>query len=319
MKFSRVIIRNEVAKRWPPLGWIKSQKVKKKIDIGISDTVIHEIIMKNEPALIGRMGGTEARFLWEYRKLKKLGRLGKFVCRFKPKWRKRSMEVRTIAGFYFNDLEDVEYFNKKYVNALRDVDILGAWGSAFTAIESDYFRVAKALIPVDYTAPWIEARSDSYSNIPWAQALRHKNVLVISPFTESIQKQFMNIANVFPGYSVHDFNLLTIKSPMTAGTAAPADRSWLQLLSEIESKISKIDFDVLLVSAGSYSFPLAHYAKTLGKIGIHCGGGLQLFFGIMGKRWEKSSYLNSLQIGWIRPDKNEKPVGADLIEGATYW
>jgi hypothetical protein len=64
---------------------------------------------------------------------------------------------------------------------------------------------------------------------------------------------------------------------------------------------------------------LAHYAKKLGKIGIHCGGGLQLFFGIMGKRWEKSSYLNSLQIGWIRPDKNEKPVGADLIEGATYW
>jgi hypothetical protein len=90
-------------------------------------------------------------------------------------------------------------------------------------------------------------------------------------------------------------------------------------LIEIESKIVKTNFDVLLVSAGSYSFPLAHFAKKIGKIGIHCGGGLQLFFGIMGKRWEKSLYLNSLEVSWVRPNENEKPTGANLIEGGCYW
>ena len=69
--FNNLMLRNEFAKRWPLADWYKANLVKKKIDETISDSVIYEILMKQEPALVGRLGGTEARFISEYRKIKK--------------------------------------------------------------------------------------------------------------------------------------------------------------------------------------------------------------------------------------------------------
>jgi hypothetical protein len=62
---------------------------------------------------------------------------------------------------------------------------------------------------------------------------------------------------------------------MTINTTYPAVKSWFELLNEIKTKMDQTDFDIALVSAGSYSYPLAHHAKKLVKIGIHAGGGLQ--------------------------------------------
>jgi hypothetical protein len=88
----------------------------------------------------------------------------------------------------------------------------------------------------------------------------------------------------------------------------------------MEQKMEEIDFDIALVSAGAYSYPLALKAKELGKIGIHSGGGLQLFFGIMGGRWENDSNVLSKQNEyWIRPSENETPENAKGVEGGCYW
>ena len=87
-----------------------------------------------------------------------------------------------------------------------------------------------------------------------------------------------------------------------AGTAADRDTrahtgpvvkqvcNWLFL-----NELNKYSFDILLVSAGSYALPLAYEAKKMGKIGVNTGGDLQLFFGIMGNRWEKSAILKDFQ------------------------
>ena len=91
-------------------------------------------------------------------------------------------------------------------------------------------------------------------------------------------------------------------------------------IDEIKAKMDQINFDIVLVSAGSYSYPLAHYAKRLGKIGIHAGGGLQLFFGIMGKRWETSDYLIEIvNSSWTRPTLQETPESALMVENGCYW
>jgi len=62
----------------------------------------------------------------------------------------------------------------------------------------------------------------------------------------------------------------------------------------------------------------------MGRIGIHAGGGLQLFFGIMGKRWEKNlegeNFLKDYVNGhWTRPSTKEKPLKADQVEDGCYW
>lgn len=312
--------KHEVAKRWPIHDWIKSRKVARLINPSIADAVILNLIHQAKPALVGRLGGTEARFLSEFKKISSIAFLSKLIFRIKPNWIKRSKEVNTNAGFYFQNIDEVRLFSNLYFEALSDTDILGAWGTAFSSIESEFVNKISHFVPVGMTAPWIQAYTAKTNLIPWVVALEKKRVLIISPFIDSIKKQFANIKNVFPDSSFHNFHLLTLKAPMTVSTSYPVEKSWIQELNLVKSKMDFIDFDVALVSAGSYSYPLAHHAKKMGRIGIHAGGGLQLFFGIMGRRWEKSDYLVEIVNDyWIRPSKEETPDTALLVENGCYW
>jgi hypothetical protein len=313
-------IKHELAVRWPLWDWYRSNKVARRINDEIADSSIYNLILKNQPALVGRLGGTEARFLGEFKKISSFRFFNSFIFKVKPNWKKRVREMNTNAGFYFKSTSEAGEFFDLYKDALTDTDILGAWGTAFSYIESDFVEKILEIIPVGMTAPWVQPYAQNSTSLPWAKALEGKKVLVISPFTESIQKQFANINSVFPDYNFHNFQLKTLKSPMTINTNYPAVKSWFELVNEIKTKMDQIDFDIALVSAGSYSYPLAHYAKKLGKIGIHAGGGLQLFFGIMGKRWEKSDHLfDIVNSSWTRPTQQETPKSAALVEGGCYW
>ena len=70
MKYSFLTfgIKHELAIRWPLWDWYRSNKVARRINDEIADSSIYNLIMKNQPALVGRLGGTEARFLGELKK-----------------------------------------------------------------------------------------------------------------------------------------------------------------------------------------------------------------------------------------------------------
>jgi hypothetical protein len=75
-----------------------------------------------------------------------------------------------------------------------------------------------------------------------------------------------------------------------------------------------------LIAAGAFSYPLPAHVKNVGKIGIHCGGGLQIFFGVMGNRWNNSpEILKYVNDSWVRPSSLERPKTADQVENACYW
>ncbi len=319
--------RHEIAKRYTPLDWWKSRKVARRIDSNVADLSISQVLQKNSPALIGRLGGTEARFLGEFEKLQRFKRIGipiQFSSKFSPKWRKRKSEIFSNAGFYSNSWSEIEKFSTLYVDALSKTDVLGAWGVAFTWVEGKYLNWDKLkLIPVGHTAPWVEPYSENqHSNpgTPWSLDLEGKKVLVISAFADSILKQHSRIDSVFPTTNYPKFSLSVIRSPITAGQRDQSGKTWFDLLDEMKHQIEVQDFDVALIAAGAYSYPLAAYVKKIGKIGIHCGGGLQLFFGVMGNRWNNAPevlrYLNGV---WVRPAEDERPKTAAQIENACYW
>ena len=320
-------IRHEIAKRYTPLDWWKSRKVSKRIETGSADWKIGQVLSNNNAALIGRLGGTEARFLGEYEKLKRWQRIGipiELVSKFSLQWQRRKNEIFTNAGFYSNSWEEIESFAKLYADALTDTDVLGAWGVAFTWIEGKFLDInSTTLIPVGHTAPWVTnyvETTEDISDPPWSNNLEGKRVLVISAFANSITKQHSRIHQVFPAISYPDFNLQTIRSPITAGQRPQSGDTWFELLDAMKFQIDSADFDVALIAAGAFSYPLAAHVKSLGKIGIHCGGGLQLFFGVMGNRWNNSKeileYLNEY---WVRPSEDERPASAGQIENACYW
>lgn len=322
--FGEFGIKHEIAKRWTPFDLFKANQVKKKIDPTSADLEISRIIDLGKPALIGRLGGTEARFLGEYLKISKIKYLQKYLSKTKPNWIKRSKEINTNAGFYFEDLDQVSDFFNLYDEALSDTDVLGAWGTAFAWIESNYIDRINNLIPVPMTAPWVDTYLIDSAEKPWSYSLAGKKVLVISPFAESIRKQHKIIGKVYPDHYYPEFILKTIKAPQTISFKPNAKPSWFENLNQVKNQMSKEDFDIALVSAGAYSYPLAHFAKKLGKIGVHTGGGLQLFFGIIGKRWEvnwgKGNYLEKyFNEFWTRPTSSETPINAHKVEDGCYW
>lgn len=80
-------------------------------------------------------------------------------------------------------------------------------------------------------------------------------------------------------------------------------------------EIEKINFDIALIGAGAYGFPLAAFVKEKGKVAIHMGGALQLLFGIKGFRWNELGIYNEY---WIKPSESEIPKGYKRIEGGCY-
>lgn len=318
-------IRNEISRRYTLRDWYVSHKVRKLIGRLSADLVISEVINKGDPALVGRLGGTEGRFIGEYLKMRRYLKFGipiPAVARFNYRWRKRCREVQFNAGFIFHDWNEIENFVNLYQECLENTDALGAWGTAFGWAESLAFTSKNfpEVIPIGHTAPWIAPANPDVAQIPWSAALEGKKVLVIAGFAESIKNQHLKSKVLFDNCHYPDFSLSTIQAPLSAGGSPNPESDWFSDLTTMEKTMEKIDFDIALVSAGAYSYPLALKAKKMGKIGIHCGGGLQLFFGIMGGRWETNpsvcSYSNE---HWVRPSLAETPVNSNQVEDGCYW
>ena len=89
----------------------------------------------------------------------------------------------------------------------------------------------------------------------------------------------------------------------------------------MQKDISKLDFDVAILGCGAYGVPLASYIKnTLSKSAIYVGGGLQILFGIKGKRWDNHEIIQTMyNEHWARPSVQETPTDSSSVENGCYW
>ena len=120
-----------------------------------------------------------------------------------------------------------------------------------------------------------------------------------------------------------DQQLLFYKSFQTAA-GNYIHKNWFETYKIMCNDISKIDFDIALLGCGGYGLPLCNYIRhDLQKSAIYVGGGLQLLFGIMGRRWENipmwKKIINENDTKFIRPSKEEQPPNNTRIEGGCYW
>lgn len=157
---------------------------------------------------------------------------------------------------------------------------------------------------------------------PWTMSLSGKKVLVVSPFTKSILRQYPNrsgiwgpTAGVLPTFAIDG-----LKVPFSPALVPPAGADWFQTLEQLKADMASRDFDVALIGAGAYSVPLAVHAKTMGRVGIHTGGETQFLFGVKGGRWDSQPMFNRFyNEHWRRPLPEETPDRKDLIEDGCYW
>jgi hypothetical protein len=88
--------------------------------------------------------------------------------------------------------------------------------------------------------------------------------------------------------------------------------------------IKEIEFDIALLGCGGYGLPLANFIyEKMNKSAIYIGGGLQLLFGVMGKRWEGidmwKKIMEESNSTFIKPSGDEIIKNKNMIENACYW
>lgn len=196
----------------------------------------------------------------------------------------------------------------------QQIDLLGSWRNG----ESRYLPQRPAVTRLGNLEPF-------FAQNPWTSALRGKRVLVIHPFSASIQKQYLKRRELFgdPEF-LPDFDLITLQTPYTFNgpgfASLPQNQDWFGVLGTMLKQIEALSFDVAIIGAGAYGLPLGEFAKRLGSTAIHLGGATQLLFGIWGKRWDSHPTHQKLRnANWVRPTADEVPPAAQRIEKGGYW
>jgi hypothetical protein len=232
--------------------------------------------------------------------------------------------MQTHDGVYCNSYKDVELYARLYNKGILESTHISCFDTLYSHEQNAYLAAKQVEKGLDYRVlePFymIEERIR-----PWSYELLGKKVLIISPFVQTFQEQmergwtFFEDCSIFqPGQEIayyKAFNTLANNR---------IHKNWFETFSIMCKDIRAMDFDVALLGCGGYGIPLCSYIYgTLKKSAIYVGGGLQLLFGVNGKRWlnqpiikRESERSGSL---WTRPSKEEQIQNRGIIEGGCYW
>ena len=271
----------------------------------VEEYIYHHIVA-GRPFLVARFGDAELRTV-KYTIEYNLG-FRKVI----PDYIKEKMQIN--AGFFPTDDESMYAFGNMMIESSKQVDMFATWYNQMEDYVIHHTAKSAELCIPEYIDPF---RSDH----PWTRALAGKKVLVVHPFAQSIQKQYAIKEKLYDNKDMlPDFELITYKAAQTQARAESEFSTWFEALDKMFNDIKKLDFDIAIIGCGAYGFPLAARIKSLGKQAIHLGGATQILFGIKGARWDVRPEVNRLfNEYWIRPSENERPKGAEKVEGGCYW
>ena len=286
---------------------------------GANDYIFQKL-MENKPIMIAKFGTVELGVVGAY-ELKYNYRIASYLKDF-MKGRVSLYSSKVLyslckqAGFFPNDIELGDQYYRLMLNDMQDIDILASY-----IYEEKYVNKYLKCKRVDldgYYAPFL------WKN-PWTKYLKGKKVLVVHPFVDSIRYQYENNRcklfddpDVLPEFA----ELHTIKAVQTIADQEDSRfDTWFDALQYMKDEISKVDFDIALIGCGAYGMCLAAHVKRMGKQAVHLAGWTQMLFGVYGERWIKDQpqYAKFINENWIRPLEDEKPKGADKVEGGCYW
>jgi hypothetical protein len=306
--------------------WNKApQKISYELDPDKASQLIYAALASEEPCMIARFGAFELSTLVNYLGVHNTDKnVLNYLKGNEPDWwwtESLIQYMNTNAGFFPPTVEKIEQFCELMLKDIKQVDVLGSW------LDNEHFVSDK----LNADRVHLRLLEPFWAKKPWTNVLEGKKVLVIHPFDKTIGAQYKKRDLLFQQQILPEFELITMPAVQSIGGGSNVFTDWFEALEYMKSEIDKIDYDICLIGAGAYGFPLAAHVKRSGKKAVHLGGSLQLLFGIKGKRWEDSnygvkewgiaprSYSSLMNEHWVRPSENEKPKNANAVEGACYW
>lgn len=304
--------------------YLTPNRLKNKVELSTDKVseIIFNALSSDEPCMVARYGANEQRIVANYLSIK-----GKKKNVFKAIWGKVPFwwwdkyvrkDFTSIAGFFPDTDCYLEKYSERMIEDAKSLDVLLTWFGWEPLLVNMENKLIN-FVGLQEAEPW-------WQQNPWTRYLQGKKVLVVHPYSELIQRQYLKRDKLFNNKLVlPDFELKTIKAVQSIGGKVKGYDNWFDALKWMEDEMDKTEYDIALIGCGAYGFCLAAHAKRRGKKAIHLGGALQLLFGIKGNRWEKEDYhpvynystiFNSY---WVRPDNIYRPDNAEQFENACYW
>lgn len=281
-----------------------------------SNDKIIELLQSNKPFYISRMGiGAETYIPYIY----------KTTNNFQHNDIKKLLYMLdNNNGIYNLNLDSLKKYCNLYYNSIKNSDYLASFINYIINEQKFMKPDNKELLYSRILEPFYCCLEDIK---PWSHYLLGKRVLIISPFVESFKKQLQNKFQIFkdPNKKIFLDNQEFIFYKTFITTAGNhIHKNWEETFDIMCDNISKLDFDIALVSCGGYGAPLSYYIKKqLNKTVIYVGGGLQLLFGVMGKRWENNDMWKKIikenESNFIRPSGDEIINNINRVENGCFW
>jgi hypothetical protein len=283
----------------------------------------NNFLKSDSPFFIGRIGGSDWEIVCDYYNNKELIN--------DDTWCRGSIRIIKELNGYFDFSNNKENF-KKYLNVMiqgyESSDILMYCGKMdkhfrfFLKGKSDMHPRYKEFVwSLGKTKPLLSYNNFIQEVNPFLKSFSTwgtgKTILIISPFSKSIEYQFKFKDKLFLNYSYPDFILKTYNTNITYNNNDDNKHNlniktndWHEECERMAEEISKIDFDIAFLSCGSYAMFLGNYIKNkLKKQSLYFGGSLNCYFNIYGNRYK--STLN--EIG-LNPDYQIEPFENENIE-----
>jgi len=241
-----------------------------------------------------------------------VGRNGDSDTDFVEKWKGEDVKcplvenMKRLNGYYDKDnlLDNLHKFRDMYLKSSANTDLTTVHMSSIfgKSLEGDEKCLKK--LSEDYGIStimcWRFIENCTYFLEAFQRWGEGKKILVISPFSKSIQFQTQpeRIHNLHKDpYKFPKCQILTYNSPITYNTdnwlcTDIADhRNWFDTAQAIFQDISEIDFDVAWLACGSYAMFLGEKIKTnLKKKAIYVGGMSNVFFNIYNFRYSSTGH-----------------------------
>lgn len=279
-----------------------------RIDTVTLHARIAAAIREGRPFAHGRPGGYEARVVIHS------------IVGVRPYPEQLRRAVHDNAGVVHRTDAELDAFAATYLGALAGCDTIGVGDKAILGLGDVLDRVVRPGVELAGQSEADPRDALDLGAEPFTAALEGRRVLVVHPFTGTIERQYARrneitgVRDLLPAFA------LTTLAPPVTFAGAPAGRSWHDGLAATTAAMAAIDFDVAIVGAGAYGLPLAAFARSLGRVGVHLAGATQLLFGIRGRRWESVPRVaREMDDTWVSPDPSERPPDPGRVEGGAYW
>lgn len=235
------------------------------------------------------------------------------------------------AGFWNGVDVDIDTalddWAQQMLKAIQSLDAVVTWNPQESKHELEvlaFYAPNTPQIPLRALEPY-------YSDSKYSHHMTQGKIAVVSPFADSIQKQWLKRDKLFPE-PIFTENQEIVAINCTYGpfmTVLDSKGSWSQdilnkgpnaAIKHLTDSVVNSGARYAFVGIGALSLPLVAALKAKGIVAIHTGGATQIMFGVKGLRWKNHAVISKFfNEHWISPSANEVPSGAQAVEGGCYW